>query len=462
MEATSNTRRLIASVLIMAVVLTAGQARAVDPGKTSATAEAVCAFRSIGATDPDPKTRNPDNMARLFLNPALQGHFPGLGLPYEEAQVAMDWMKNGVFYYVSARTLHMDALLRRALKSGFQQVVVLGAGFDSRAYRFHQDYPEVRFYEIDLPVTSEDKQRRVQSILGRIPEWVTFVPIDFNTQTLETVLAKAGFSADQRTFFLWEGVTYFISESGVNHTLRFVADHSAPGSQIVFDYMLADVVQGADYSAYGARATVYRVALMGEPYTFGIDPHRLKTFVNLRGLELLSDLGPQELTRRYLIRSNGAVNGRIAGFLRIVHAQVPEPDRQVRLRNDAQASGPPGSGKLPGPAVERVSAPEDVQAFLNAYCDSCRNADLAGMLTHFSQKYLLNGVTKQGVVPFLQHTCVDRPVLEYRIILTRYDQSGNSAKIDGYVQRRGYRTPVMTPEIVKEPDGHWRWYGNQK
>ena len=462
MDECSNTRHLIITVLVMAVVLTAGLARAVDPGKTSSTAEAVCAFRSIGATDPDPKTRNPDDMARLFLNPALQGHFPGLGLPYEEAKIAMDWMKTGVFYYVNARTLHMDALLRQALENGFQQVVILGAGFDSRAYRFHQHFPDVRFYEIDLPVTSKDKQRRVLSILGRVPDWVTFVPIDFNTQTLKAVLSKTGFAADQRTFYLWEGVTYFISEAGVDHTLRFVADHSAPGSQIVFDYMLANVVQGADYSAYGARATVYRVALMGEPYTFGIDPHFLKAFVNQRGLELLSDLGPQELTRRYLIRSNGAVSGRIAGFLRIVLAQVPEPARQAGLRRDAQASGILVRGKLPRPAVNRVSVPDDVQTFLNAYCDSCRNADLAGMLTHFSRKYLFDGVTKQGIAPFLQRTCVDRPVLEYRIVLTRYDQTGNSAKIDGYVQRSGYRTPVMTPEIVKEPDGQWRWYGNQK
>jgi methyltransferase (TIGR00027 family) len=462
MDACSNIRRLSITVLVMAVVLTAGQARAVEPGKTSSTAEAVCAYRSIGATDPDPKTRNPDDMARLFLNPALKGHFPGLGLPYEEAKVAMDWMKNGVFYYINARTLHMDALLRQALRSGFRQVVVLGAGFDSRAYRFHKDFPNVHFYEVDLPATSKDKQRRVLSILGRAPDWVTFVPIDFNTQTLEAVLPKSGFAADQRTFFVWEGVTYFISEAGVDHTLRFVADHSAPGSQIVFDYMPAKVVQGTDYSPSGARMTVFSVALMGEPYIFGIDPRHLKSFINLRGLELLSDLGPQELTRRYLIRSNGDVSGRIAGFLRIVHARVPEPARQARLRRDAQASGIASPGKLQEPTVDRVSVPDDVQAFLNAYCESCRNADLAGMLTHFSRKYLLDGVTKEGMVPILKRACVDRRVSESHIVLTRYEQSGNIAKIDGYVQHSGYRIPLMIPEIVKEPDGHWRWYGNQK
>ena len=284
------------------------------------------------------------------------------------------------------------------------------------------------------------------------------MPIDFNTQTLEAVLPKAGFAACQRTFYLWEGVTYYISEAGVDHSLRFVADQSAPGSQIVFDYMLADVIQGADYSAYGARFTAYHVAMLGEPYTFGIDPRRLKTFVNLHGLEPLSDLGPQDLTRNYLIRSNSAVSGRIAEFLHIVHARVPEASQQARLHRDALTAGQPA----PATAADRVSVPADVQAFLKAYCDSRRTADLAGILTHFSEKYLFNGVTKQGLLPLLQRTCVDRPGRECRINLTRYEQNGNVAKIDGYFQRNGYRTPVMTPAIIKEPDGHWRWYSNQE
>ena len=91
---------------------------------------------------------------------------------------------------------------------------------------------------------------------------MTFVSIDFNTQTLDEVLGKAGFETDQKTFYVWEGVTYFISRVGVDSTLRFIAEKSAPGSLVVFDYMLEDVVQGLDYATYGARRTVYFVALI--------------------------------------------------------------------------------------------------------------------------------------------------------------------------------------------------------
>lgn len=321
-------RKYMRSTLIclaygLAFAMWVGQVHAVEPGKTSYTAEAVCAFRAIGAQDPDPKTRNPDRLAKLFVNPAWHHRFPGLGLEYPDAKFAMDRMNTGVYYYVNARTLHMDAMLKKALAAGFRQVVIMGAGFDSRAYRFHDTYPGVHFFEIDLPATSADKQQRVRKVLGQKPGWVTFVPIDFNIQTLDEVLGKAGFTADQKTFYVWEGVTYFISKAGVDSTLRFIAKHSAPGSQIVFDYMLEDVVLGIDDTAYGARRTVSAVALRGEPYVFGIAPRELEAFVNLRGLALLSDLGPDELTQRYLIHSNGTISGKIAGFLRIVHVEVP-------------------------------------------------------------------------------------------------------------------------------------------
>lgn len=183
-------KALICFAFGLAFVLLVAPAQAVEPGKTSYTAEAVCAFRAIGAQDPDPKTRNPDHLAKRFMNPLWNQRFPGLGLVYQDAKLVMDRMNTGVYYYVNARTLHMDAMLTTTLKAGARQLVIMGAGFDSRAYRFHDSYPQVRFFEIDLPATSANKQQRVQKVLGRKPAWVTFVPIDFNTQTLGEVLGE--------------------------------------------------------------------------------------------------------------------------------------------------------------------------------------------------------------------------------------------------------------------------------
>lgn len=442
------------------LILFSTPALAVDPGKTSGTAEATCAFRTIGAIDPDPKTRNPDYLAKHFVNPEWEQRFPGLGLDWEAAKIAMDQMKSGAFYYVNARTLHMDALLVQALKEGCRQVVVLGAGFDSRAYRFHEAYPQVRFFEVDLPATSADKQVRVEKFLGRRPDWVSYVPIDFNTQTLADVLAAANFQTDQKTFYVWEGVTYYISQAGVDNTLRFIAEHSAPGSTVVFDYLLADVALGLDYAAYGARRVTFYVASRGEPYVFGVDPRHAETFVNLRGLEVLADLDPAQLTQRYLIRSDGTVSGKISGFFHIVLARVPpEPRRRQVLAAAKQRHKDMHAGQAGDLESHRVDVPKDVQAFLTAYSKALQGKDFESLEDFFSPDFLSRGMfNRQQVMGFIRRVYQHRAIDHHEVILTRFDPEGSQVRIDGYVQRKGYRTPLMISHLAREADGRWRWY----
>lgn len=131
-------------------------------------------------------------MAKHFVNPVLQPTFPGLGVDFVDAKIAMDQMDIGGYGYVNARTDHIDRLRIDDLKAVVRQAVNLGAGFDSRAYRLHQASPDVRLIEIDLADISILKRHHVESVLGKNPDWITFVPIDFNTQTLDEVLGNKG------------------------------------------------------------------------------------------------------------------------------------------------------------------------------------------------------------------------------------------------------------------------------
>src|SRR5688500_11823407 len=99
-------------------------------------------------------------------------------------------------------------------------------------------------FEVDFPPTQELKKLRIRESLGRIPKNVVFVPIDFTKEDLRTVLLKAGYRADRKTVFVWEGVSFYLSEADVTATLRFVAKNSAPGSTIVFDYESERVING--------------------------------------------------------------------------------------------------------------------------------------------------------------------------------------------------------------------------
>ncbi len=300
-----------------------GKTASVDkPKKASRSAEVVVAWRAIAAHDPDERVRNPDYLAEKFIGPGFLETI-GLSSDFELSRKLLKARGIFTYYYVNARTHYIDTILKKMASEGVKQVVILGAGYDSRAYRFRKIFPDLKFLEVDLPATQAQKKERLTEIFGSPPDWVAYAPIDFNTQRLEDVLKEAGYDSTKKTFFVWEGVTYFITEGGVDSTLRFIAQHSAPGSSVVFDYMHRSVIDG-DFSEYPEARKLFAVmAKKGEPYIFGIPEGEAEGFVNQRGLEVLSDLGADELTKRYLLPSDGTADAPTARFVRIIHAAVP-------------------------------------------------------------------------------------------------------------------------------------------
>jgi methyltransferase (TIGR00027 family) len=187
---------------------------------------------------------------------------------------------------------------------------VLGAGFDSRAYRFHDSHPKLRFFEVDLPATIGLKKKRVARAFGKLPGYVRYVPIDFNTQTLDKVLRRAGYDQARKTFFILEGVTMYVHDAGNRATLRFISQHSPSGSLLVYDYVLRRVIDGDYAGLFGARSAAEGVAAMGEPFVTGWTPQQAAAFAQENGLTVIDDLSPEEQTRRYLTGSDGRPDGR--------------------------------------------------------------------------------------------------------------------------------------------------------
>ncbi len=179
------------------------------------------------------------------------------------------------------RTKAFDAALLDALKDQARQVVVLGAGFDSRGYRFQPQLSGVRFIEVDYGPTQEYKKQRVKDIFGALPKNVLYVPMDFRKDGLLAQLTDAGYSEWEKTFFLWEGVTYYLPESAVKDTLHFMRDHSAAGSRIAFDYTLS-----TNRSLNNPRRLFAR---WGEPWLFGFPGGGAAAFVRREGLDVMSD-----------------------------------------------------------------------------------------------------------------------------------------------------------------------------
>ncbi len=285
-------------------------------GRVSVTAESVCALRAAAAKHPDPKVRNPDYLAERFVDETFWRASPYRNDPDRARH-------NPNYFWVNARTHHMDALLVEALTQGATQVVNLGAGFDSRAYRFRERFPQARFFELDLPATIGAKRERVVKIFGAVPDRVVLVATDFNTRPLDEVLRAAGYDPTQRTFFIWEGVTMYLPEAANLSTLRFIRSGSASGSSVVYDYLLDSALRPDGGGVYGARSTAAYVASVGEPFLTGWSRSQATAVAIREGLMVVSDLGPAELTARYLTGSDGQPDGMMGEFQRIIHVRVP-------------------------------------------------------------------------------------------------------------------------------------------
>ncbi len=203
----------------------------------------------------------------------------------------------GIYGAQICRTRFIDDAVQAALSQGIAQVVILGAGLDTRPYRL-AGMERVKVLEVDLPSVQEDKKKRLQKHFGRLPEQVTFVPIDFDTQSLEAVLTRTAFDLSRPAVFVWEGVTQYLSQEAVRRTLAFVGI-SAPESILVFTYVLKSIIERRS-NIPGAEKLMEVVAKRGSPWLFGLESSSVAAFLKPFHLHLLADVGNAEYQASYL------------------------------------------------------------------------------------------------------------------------------------------------------------------
>jgi len=286
--------------------------------KASQTAGYTCFSRACATREKDPRFRGPDYLAEVILP-------LGARLMLNVAPVRKFLMRKmfppGIYEYVIARTKVMDSAFVEALEARFAQIVLLGAGFDTRALRFADRNRGTKVFELDVANTQQPKIEIMHRKKMGVPAELVFVPIDFDKEDLFEVLSNAGYQEGQKTLFLWEGVTMYLSAQAVDGTLQFIRCHAAAGSRVVFDYLYASVLR-RENRFYGEREIYETVARAGEGWTFGLEPAEVEPFLAERGFEVVAHYAPPELEKKYLTADDGARLGRINGTHCIVIASV--------------------------------------------------------------------------------------------------------------------------------------------
>lgn len=288
-------------------------------------AEAMAALRAAGAVVRDPCLRNPDYMASAFLTAQLRVHalakVPGVR---RLIPALAERLLPGGYHYETARVKHIDAILRAELREGLDQLVLLGAGYDSRPYRLANELRDVRIYELDLAPISHTKRRKAARVMGRPPEHVTYIEADFTRDDVHDLLTERSYDRDGATMLILSGVTPYLPEWAVARLFAFAGHHTCPRTSIAFDYVFREMVDGDD-AFRGAAQTRRRLEALGEPLQFGIPQGAAARYIEPFGLTLTGHILPDELADRYLRSTDGTVGGEPYGFAAIAHARVATP-----------------------------------------------------------------------------------------------------------------------------------------
>ena len=152
-------------------------------------------------------------------------------------------------------------------------------------------------FEVDLPVNVERKKAIVRRALGGSPPSVRLVPVDFERDDLAAELAKHGYRASARTFFVWEGVTQYLTEDAVRATFSYLRS-AAAGSRLVFTYVQRDFIDGQNL--YGAKSAYRRFRERQQIWQFGMSPDEVSDFVAAYGWRLVEQAGPDYFVRHYI------------------------------------------------------------------------------------------------------------------------------------------------------------------
>ena len=280
--------------------------------RVSRTAAFVALYRALETVECRRTPLFRDPFAMRFLPVPLRAAVFAARTPLIQGALARyaDLRAPGARTSAIARTAFIDNVVRRALAAGAAQLVILGAGYDTRAQRM-PELSRTRVFEVDRQATQEHKL----SLLAASRS--VYVPVDFLKDDTFARLASHGWNRAVPTLFIWEGVTNYLDEAAVLRVLKEVGSCAA-GSSIVFTYVHRGIID--DSVAFeGAERLLRNLRNMSEPWTFGILPEELEGFVARVGLKLREDLGADEYRARYLPAWE-SMNG--YAFYRVAVAEV--------------------------------------------------------------------------------------------------------------------------------------------
>jgi len=284
---------------------------------SSKMAELIALHRVAESRKPEGERICYDPYAVYFVDPETLAFSASNPEKTKEMSEYYERLFPGLANSIRARVRYFDDFVKSSLDEGLEQLVILGAGYDTRAYRIEGLKGKVRVFEVDHPDTQSVKVEKIKSIFGPLPDHVTYVPVDFETENLGERLTAQGYDRSLKTLFLMEGLIMYIPPEAVDETLSFVVKNSCKGSAILFDYYPESLVDGSCELEAGKNIHNYLVQIE-EPLKFGIREGEVKAFLAERGFSQIHNVTAEEYKKMYFHGINK--NREVSSLLFFVHA----------------------------------------------------------------------------------------------------------------------------------------------
>jgi methyltransferase (TIGR00027 family) len=285
--------------------------------RPSLTAELTCICRSGSSVEKNLFYKSEDAIALQILTEPIKTliqhsfyrklHF-GLGAPH------------GLYEYIIIRTKYIDAIFKTAIENKINQVLILGAGYDTRAIRLPNNRNKVKIYEFDSVFTQQSKIKMFTTNDIQIPENLIFIPINFEKEKLSNKLLEIGVKRNQRSLYIIEGVTMYLEPSAIDVLFTEISKYMGKDSIVVFDYIYNDVIR-QEKKHYGETEAIATVKKANESFQFGIEKGSITNYLLKYNLQVIDHLDAREMERRYFTDNKGKIIHQVNDIHCLVTAQ---------------------------------------------------------------------------------------------------------------------------------------------
>jgi methyltransferase (TIGR00027 family) len=268
----------------------------------SKTAETIAMVRVGESRRPEDERISYDPYAIRFISQEVLEFATNNPEKYRAFLAQSERLVPGVRNSIIARVRYIDALVNSAIGDELEQLVILGAGYDTRAYRI-EGLKNIRIFEVDKQATQKIKMEKIEEIFGSLPSHVTYVSVDIGVDNLGERLMENGYDRSLKTLFIMEGLFMYLPPGTVDEMLSFIAQNSGRNSAIVFDYIPQSVVDGTCDLEAGRN---WRKGVMdvGEPFMSGIKEGEIENFLTLRGFSKIKNVTSKDYKKAYFSGKN--------------------------------------------------------------------------------------------------------------------------------------------------------------